>query len=115
MATLFCSLRGIVPACCVVAAAVSCSAFAEVLQGRCVAVADGDTATIVFEGGKKESVRFWGIDAPESYQAFGQEGKQKLASLIKGKAVRVEFSSRDHHKRILGHVYCGEVYTTLSW
>lgn len=114
MTTLFCSLRGIVPACCVVAAAVSCSAFAEVLQGRCVAVADGDTATIVFEGGKKESVRFWGIDAPESYQAFGQEGKKKLASMIKGKEVRVEFSSRDHHKRILGHVYCGEVYTNLE-
>lgn len=111
MTTLYRSLWGIMPALCLF---ILSPAFADVLEGRCVSVADGDTATIVFEGGKKESVRFWGIDAPESYQAFGQEGKKKLASMIKGKEVRVEFSSRDHHKRIVGHVYCGEVYTNLE-
>ena len=87
------------------------------IRGRVVKVADGDTITILSTPGRAGSmnppssaptqhkIRLYGIDAPESHQAFGQKSKHHLSSLVFGKDVRVAYKSRDKYGRILGTVY----------
>lgn len=74
----------------------------EVVQGKCIAVADGDTATVQTNDGKRIIVRFQGIDAPENGQAYGQEAREKLTTLILGKRISLETQGIDNYKRTLG-------------
>lgn len=53
------------------AACLSLPLWADTLLGKVVAVADGDTITVVDENGVMQSVRLAGIDAPEKDQPFG--------------------------------------------
>jgi len=75
------------------------------VRGRVVKVADGDTLTILDAANAQHKIRLYGIDAPESRQAFGQKSKQHLSSLVFGKDVRVTYRSRDKYGRILGTIY----------
>ncbi len=77
---------------------------AEVLEGKVVRVADGDTCTVQPNQGKAERVRFLAIDAPESKQAFGAQSKKNLEQLILNKTVKVEFNRRDQYGRITGKI-----------
>jgi len=61
------------------------------LEGRVVAVADGDTITVLGAGNRQTRIRLQGIDAPESRQAFGQVSKQNISDLIFNKLVAVEY------------------------
>ena len=61
--------------------------------------------TILDAANAQHKIRLYGIDAPESRQAFGQKSKQHLSSLVFGKDVRVAYKSRDKYGRILGTVY----------
>lgn len=47
-----------------------------------VALADGDTVTVLDAGRVQHRVRLQGIDAPEGRQPFGQRSKQYLADLV---------------------------------
>lgn len=77
-------------------------------------VIDGDTIEIEFEG-IKETVRFIGIDTPETkdprkpVQCFGKEASAKTAELLKNRYIRMESdrsqSNRDVYKRLLRYVY----------
>ena len=78
---------------------------AETLKGKVVKVADGDTITVLDSTNGQNKVRFFGIDAPEKKQAFGEASRKHLASFVAGKDVRVEWTSRDKYNRILGRVY----------
>lgn len=84
------------------------SATLEVLSGEVVAIADGDTFTLLDSNKKQFKIRIQGIDAPEVGQDYSQESKQYLASLIFRKAVRIEYRKRDKYGRIVGKVYLGE-------
>ncbi len=84
------------------------SADAETFTGKCIAVSDGDTATVQTKEGERIIVRFQGIDAPENDQEYGRESREKLTALILGKKVRVTVIGKDHYKRTLGHVYLGK-------
>ena len=94
------------------------------IHGRVVRIADGDTLTRPPLGQRasrplggaitgttgvppvaQHKIRLYGIDAPESHQAFGQKSKHHLSSLVFGKDVRVAYKSRDKYGRILGIVY----------
>ena len=75
--------------------------------GKVVAIADGDTVTVLYEN-QQHKIRLSGIDAPESHQAFGDKAKKALADKVFGKEVRVEWSEEDRYKRILGELYLGE-------
>lgn len=93
----------------ILAAVVLCAlsatqALADSLTGKVVAVADGDTLTVLIAGNKQERIRFQGIDAPEKAQAFGNVSKENLAGLVFGKTVTVEYAKRDKYKRIVGKV-----------
>ena len=87
---------------------------AETVIGKCVGVADGDTATVLVNGNRQVKVRFHGIDAPEKKQDFGQRAKQKLSDLIFGKQVRVEILEQDRYGRSVSKVYVDGIYTNLE-
>ena len=77
---------------------------AETLTERVVAVADGDTVTVLDSINVQHKVRVAGIDAPEKKQAFGNRSKDHLAELVAGKSVDVEWTKRDRYQRIVGKV-----------
>lgn len=87
-----------------VAASLSAPLGAEVLDGRVVAVTDGDTIKVVTADLAEERVRLAGIDAPERAQPFGNVSKQHLSDLVYGKTVSVEWHKRDRWGRIVGVV-----------
>ena len=74
------------------------------LTGRVVAVADGDTITVLDAAQRQTKVRLSGIDAPEKKQPYGTRSKQYLSGLVFGKVVEVEWKKHDRYGRILGTV-----------
>ena len=85
-----------------------------VLTGRVVRVADGDTITVLDAANAQHKIRFHGIDAPESHQAFGQKSKQHLSHYVFGKDVAVTWKSKDKYGRILGTVWLGSTDINLQ-
>lgn len=79
-------------------------AWAEVLVGKAVAVADGDTITVLDESKVQHKIRLAGIDAPERKQPFGQRAKEQLSDLVFGKTVQVETEKTDRYGRHVGKV-----------
>jgi micrococcal nuclease len=84
----------------------------EQLSGKCVAIHDGDTLSILLDG-KPVKIRLWGIDAPELKQAFGFRAKQALSELAFGKPVRIEVIDRDRYGRIVGRVFINNTNINL--
>ena len=78
------------------------------ITGRVVGVHDGDTITVLVAGNVQVKVRLYGIDAPESGQAFGNVSKQALSGLVFGKTVVVDALSHDRYGRVIGVVYLPE-------
>jgi endonuclease YncB( thermonuclease family) len=76
----------------------------KVLEGKVIAVADGDTITILDSGNKQHRIRLLGIDAPERSQDFGTNAKQHLSDLVFGKQVAVRYDKTDQYRRTLGKV-----------
>lgn len=74
------------------------------IAGKVIALADGDSFTLLDADQKQHKVRIQGIDAPELGQDFCQESKQQLSSLIFDKAVKVSFSKFDKYGRVVGKV-----------
>lgn len=89
----------------VVAAFVVCSvAFADVITGKVVSVADGDTVTVLTPAKKQVKVRLDGVDAPEKAQAFGDKSKQFTSQMVFGKQVSVDVKETDRYGRSVGVV-----------
>ena len=78
------------------------SAIAAELVGKVIAVADGDTVTILDADMLKHRIRLSGIDAPEKRQAFSQRSKQALSQAVFNRTVTVEWSKRDRYGRLVG-------------
>jgi len=72
------------------------------LQGRVVAVADGDTVTVLDAQQQRHRVRLLGIDAPERTQAFGAEAGAYLKAKVMQQEVQVVFAKTDRHGRLIG-------------
>jgi endonuclease YncB( thermonuclease family) len=89
------------------ACAITATAQSRPLIGKVVALSDGDTITVLDASNTQYRIRFQGIDAPESKQAFGTRSRQHLADLIFGKQVTVVWNTRDRYQRILGKVILG--------
>lgn len=77
---------------------------AELISGRVVHVADGDTVTVLDAAKVQHKVRLAGIDAPEKSQAFGQKSRESLEELVAGKTVIVETHKKDRYGRSVGKV-----------
>jgi len=82
---------------------------ASAWEGKVVGVTDGDTVTVLSKNNEQVRVRLYGIDAPESAQAFGSRAKQTLASMVFGKMVRVEEKDRDRYGRVVARLFVGPV------
>jgi endonuclease YncB( thermonuclease family) len=75
------------------------------IEGRVIAVFDGDTIKVLTGDQQSFKVRLAGIDAPERGQAFGAASKKHLAAMVAGQQVRVESIKHDRYGRILAKVW----------
>jgi len=80
------------------------SAGRQALTGRVVAIADGDTITILDSANTQHRLRLEGIDAPESHQAFGEQSRLSLSEMIFGKDVSVSYQKVDQYGRLVGKI-----------
>ena len=74
-----------------------CTAQAEVLEGRVIAVADGNTLSIFDVSKRQHRIRINGIDAPEKGQAFGERSKQNLSRMAFQKDARLDCHKTDRY------------------
>lgn len=75
------------------------AAQAELVEGRVVKIADGDTVTILDSQRQQHKIRLAGIDAPEAHQDFGQKSKTHLATLVFDRQVAAECGKVDRYQR----------------
>ena len=78
---------------------------ADLLEGRVVRIADGDTLTVLDRHQVQHRVRLAGIDAPERGQPFGERSKQDLARLTFGNPVEIRWHKPDRYGRLVGQVW----------
>ncbi len=76
----------------------------QTLTGRVVAIADGDTITILDSSDTQDRIRLAGIDAPETPQAFGEQSRLSLSEMIFGKDVTVKYQKIDQYGRLVGKI-----------
>lgn len=80
--------------------------------GRVVRVVDGDTIHVAV-GGRRERVRYIGVDTPETrhphkgVQCYGERASRLNAELVAGERVRLEpdVERRDRYGRLLAYVH----------
>ncbi len=77
---------------------------AQTLSGRVVAIADGDTITILDSANTQHRIRLAGIDAPETHQTFGEQSRLSLSGMIFDKDVGVSYQKIDQYGRIVGKI-----------
>lgn len=82
---------------------------AALVVGLVVAIADGDTLTVLNEDFQQVKVRLAEIDAPEKRQPFGARSRQSLSDLCHEKRAEVRVIDVDRYKRIVGRVTCAGV------
>lgn len=87
---------------------------AEVLIGKVVGVADGDTVTVLDAAKRQHKIRLMGIDAPEKKMPFGDKSKQSLSRLVFGKEVTVEYTKQDKYGRTVGKIMVNGVDANLE-
>lgn len=73
------------------------------ITGKVVGISDGDTITVL-QNNQQFKIRLYGIDCPESGQAFGSKAKQFTSSLVFGKNVEVTVYDIDKYGRSVGVV-----------
>lgn len=72
-------------------------------SAKVTAVQEGDVLRIDHNG-KAESVRLWGVDAPEMSQRFASNAKKLTSSLTLGKTVTLRVLEIDRFKRQVAFV-----------
>jgi len=85
-------------------AVASLPAYAD-FTGKVVAVADGDTISVLRDH-EQVKIRLSDIDAPEKAQAFGNKSKQSLSDLCFGKTATLADKGKDRYGRTLARVHC---------
>lgn len=81
------------------------NSLANVIFGKVIGVADGDTLTVLDPEQQQHTIRLEGIDAPEGGQAFGSASKEALSTKVFGKSPWTEWRDTDKYGRTLGHIY----------
>jgi endonuclease YncB( thermonuclease family) len=69
-----------------------------------VAVADGDTITVLTTDNRQIKIRLYGIDCPERKQAFGNRARQATSDAVHGKDVNVHPVDKDRYGRTVAIV-----------
>jgi endonuclease YncB( thermonuclease family) len=92
----------------------SAAAQPQTITGKVVAIADGDTLTVLDASNRQHKIRLDGIDAPESSQDWGSRAKQSLSDMVFGKTVTVISSKKDRYGRTLGKVMLDKLDVNLG-
>lgn len=74
------------------------------ITGKVVAVADGDTFTLLVNGNRQQKIRLHGIDCPEKRQDFGQVAKDFTSKQVFGKTITVKPTDTDRYGRTIAIV-----------
>lgn len=82
--------------------------------GQVVAVADGDSITVLDGDKVQHKVRLWGIDAPEKGQDYGNRSRQAVSEMVFQQSVKVDVVGKDRYGRSIGKVYVGDLYVNLA-
>ena len=99
---------------CLLPALFSCEKKANVLVGPVVAIADGDTFTLLAASRTQVRIRLDQIDAPETGQPWSQNSRTLLRNLLETGPVRVEVRDTDRYGRTVGRVYAGRTDVNLE-
>jgi micrococcal nuclease len=83
------------------------------LRGRVIRVVDGDTIKVLLSPGRYDTVRYIGVDTPESVkpntpvQCFAKQAAAFNRRLVQGRDVRLRLGRerRDRYGRLLAYVY----------
>ena len=78
-----------------------CATMAAEVTGRVVAIADGDTITVLDALKEQHKIRLAFIDAPEKNQPYGQRSKQHLLELANGKQASADCYKTDRYGRLI--------------
>jgi|GEM_PF-461727 len=76
----------------------------SILRGTISRVVDGDTVDLLDNGMQRHRIRLFGIDAPESRQAFGRQATVFLADMLEGQRVEVVRKDKDRYGRTIGQI-----------
>jgi len=76
----------------------------SILRGTISRVVDGDTVDLLDDGMQRHRIRLFGIDAPESKQAFGRQATEFLAKMLDGQRVEVVRKDKDRYGRTIGQI-----------
>lgn len=82
---------------------------ATLIAGLVIAIADGDTLTILDDQHAQVKIRLAEIDAPEKKQAFGARSRQSLAELCHEKRAEVRVVDIDRYARTVGRINCAGI------
>jgi endonuclease YncB( thermonuclease family) len=95
-----------------------CAVFAvraETINGKVVAVSDGDSDTVLDSSKTQHKIRLSGIDAPEKGQPYGQRSKEHLSQTVFGIQVVVESNRVDvKYERKIGKILVNGVDANLE-
>jgi len=91
------------------------------IEARVVEVVDGDTARMRI-GGREQSVRYIGIDTPESVipgeapECFGKRAAALNRELVEGEEATLVLGAerRDRYDRLLAYVYTGDLFVNAE-
>jgi micrococcal nuclease len=86
----------------------------EIITGKVVSIADGDTLTVLDEAKVQHRIRLHDIDAPKKVQPFGTKARESLAAKVFGKTVRVEVVDVDRYHREVGRIYLGDRFIKVE-
>jgi micrococcal nuclease len=78
--------------------------YATEFTGKVVGIQDGDTLTVLQDGGIPKRIRLWGIDAPEKRQAYSNASKRYLSNLAYGRRVKLLVRDIDRYGRTVAEV-----------
>jgi len=93
------------------------------LAVQVIRIIDGDTIEVCCVSGKREKVRYIGVNTPETkhptkgVEVFGKEAAEVNRKLVTGKSLRLEFDvqQRDRNGRLLAYVYLGDGTFVNAW
>lgn len=77
---------------------------AQSFDGKVVGISDGDTITVLTDEKRQVKIRLYGVDCPESKQAYGTRARQLTSDQVFGKHVHVEVMDVDRYGRTVGIV-----------
>jgi endonuclease YncB( thermonuclease family) len=80
----------------------------SIITGKVVRVADGDTIILLDAQNKQTKIRFYGIDAPEKAQDFGEVSRKYLANMLAGKNVVATVVNIDQYDRYVSRIKFGD-------